>query len=124
MQTLEHLFCKSSWAACLHTPMLCKLNVFYTMLFAVTLSKGFIHYYYMPQASKILSTGIASIPSYNKFTIQALICHMTRAKEWCSTTILRNGFMKLVRTFPLQFLHIAISYGNTVASYMPFKLAS
>ena len=113
---LEHLFCKSSWAACLHTPMICKLYVFHTMLFAVTLSKSFIHYYYMLQASKIVSTGIASIPSYNKFIIQALISHMTRTKEWCSTAIVRNGFMIHVRTFSLQFLQIAIPYGNAVAT--------
>ena len=40
--------------------MLCILIAFHTMPFAVTLSKGLIHYYYTPQASKILTTGIVS----------------------------------------------------------------
>ena len=67
------IFVKKFWVTRPQTPMLCMLIVFHTMSFAVALSKGLIHYYYMPQASKILSTGIASIaiPSY-KFTIWAL----------------------------------------------------
>ena len=65
---LEHLFCKNCPGGIPQTPMLCMLIVFDTMQFAETSSKGLVHYYYMPQASKILSTGITSIPSY-KFTI-------------------------------------------------------
>ena len=64
-------YIKCFWVACPQTPMLCMLIVFHTMQFAVTLSKGLVHYYYMPQAFKILSIPIASIPSY-KFTIRAL----------------------------------------------------
>ena len=65
------IFVKLFWVAHSQTPMLCMLIVFHTVSFAVTLSKGLIHYYYMPQASKFLSTGMASTPSY-KVTIQAL----------------------------------------------------
>ena len=54
------------------TPMLSMLILLHTMSFAMTFSKGLVHYYYMPQVSKILSTGIASVPSY-KFTVQALV---------------------------------------------------
>ena len=64
MQSQIACFVKLFWVPCLQTPMLCILIVFHTMPFVVTLSKGLVHYYYVPQASEILSTGIASIPSY------------------------------------------------------------
>ena len=69
---LEHIFCKNCPGGTPRTPILCMLIVFHTMQFAETSSKSLVHYYYMPKASKILSTGIASIPLY-KFTIRALI---------------------------------------------------
>ena len=72
MQYQSTYFVTIFWVARPQTPMLYVLIAFHTMSFAVTLSKGLIHYYYMPQASKILSTGIASTPSY-KFTIQTLV---------------------------------------------------
>ena len=71
MQSQNTYFVKVFWVTFPQTPMLCMLIVFHIMPFVVKLSKGPVHYYYMPQASKILSTGIASIPLY-KFTIRAL----------------------------------------------------
>ena len=70
------------WVACPQTPMLCMLIVFHTMPFVVSLSKGLIHCYYKPQASKILSTGIiTSTLSYNllfkhchKISMRACVC--------------------------------------------------
>ena len=65
------------------TPMFSMLIVFHIMPFAVTLSKGLIHYYYMPQVSKILSTGIASIAtSKNK---NALTQYSYNARWRCYT---------------------------------------
>ena len=71
MQSQSTYFVKVFWMTFPQTPMLCMLIVFHTMPFVVTLSKGLVHYYYMPQASKILSTGLASIPLY-KLIIRAL----------------------------------------------------
>ena len=51
------------------------LIVFHTKPFEVTLSKVLVHYYYMPQASNVLSIGIAIIPSY-KFKILALTAYV------------------------------------------------
>ena len=61
MQFQSTHFVKIFQVARSQTPMFSMLIVFHTMSFAVTLSKGLIHYYYMPQVSKILSTGITSI---------------------------------------------------------------
>ena len=71
IQSQSTCFVNVFWVTFPQTPMLCMLIVFHTIPFVVKLSKGLVHYYYMPQASKILSTGIASIPLY-KFTIRAL----------------------------------------------------
>ena len=68
MQSQSTYFVKFFWVAHSQTPMLCMLIVFHTVSFAVTSSKGLVHYYYMPQASKFLSTSIASAPLY-KVTI-------------------------------------------------------
>ena len=72
MQSQSTYSVKIFWVTRPQTPMLCMLIVFHTMTFAVTLSKDLVHYYYIPQASTILSTCTVSIPSY-KFTIQALV---------------------------------------------------
>ena len=86
---------KIFWAAYPLTPILCMLILFYTMPFAVTLSKGLVDYYYMPWASKILSIGIASIPSH-KLTIWALVNQNWRnrtSKNWCTQIDFILGFI-------------------------------
>ena len=60
----EQLLCKNFLGRMPPGSHTCMLIVFHMMPFVVTLSKDLIHYYYMPQASKILSTGIASIYTY------------------------------------------------------------
>ena len=59
MQSQSTYFVKLFWVACHQTSTFCMFIVFHTMPFAMALSKDLVHYYYMPQASKILSTGIA-----------------------------------------------------------------
>ena len=81
MQSQSIYFVKIFLVTCPQTPIICMLTVFHTMPFAVTLFKGLVHYYNMPQASKFLSTGIASIPSY---TLQ--FEHCTQVIK-CSTAI-------------------------------------
>ena len=71
MQSQSTYFVNFFQVAHPQTPMLCMSVAFHTMPFTVTLSKGPIHYYYMPQASKTLPTETASITLY-KFTNQAL----------------------------------------------------
>ena len=77
MQSQSTYFVKLFWVVHSQTPMLYILIVFHTVSFAVTLSKGLVLYYYMPQASKFLSTGIASTPSY-KVIIQVLNVGVTK----------------------------------------------
>ena len=86
IQSQSTCFVNFFWVTFPQTPMFCMLIVFHTMPLVVTLSKGLVHYYYMPQASKILSTGLASIPLY-KFTIRAWAISICIQKIWTNWKI-------------------------------------
>ena len=124
MQSQSTYFVKKFLGGTPQTPMLCLLIVFHTMPFAVTLSYGLIHYYYMPQASKFLSTGIASIPSY-KFTIWALselkMCQKywrLLKYRWCASNLSHKSALNAVMqpcyitTHICTYLHIFMLVWN------------
>ena len=119
MQSQNTYFVNVFCMACPQTPMLCKLIVVHTMSFVVTLFKGLIHYYYMPQASKIFSIGIANIPSY-KFTIQALnLQQLSHFRIVFLVLLLYVAVINLYSVFKLKFCFKCIH--NNVPTFVQHR---
>ena len=130
MQSQSTYFVKPFWVACHQTPTLCMFIVFHTIPFAMALSKGLVHYYYMPQVSKILSTGIAILclrspePS---FSLNNFGCvHLVTTNYISLRKALQSSYNKqdvAFQKFPHTFPMMGIVVTNYTQCYCTFPMS-